>query len=49
MSRFENRISKLAVLAIGILLVFTLSIIFTVNTGISAFAAETEAFNSEAH
>lgn len=42
MSKFKSRTSRLAVLALGVLLAFTLSLIFTVNNGISAFAAESD-------
>lgn len=42
MNKFKSRTSKLAFLAIGVLLAFALSLIFTVNNGISALAAETD-------
>jgi hypothetical protein len=42
-SKFKNRTSKLAVLAIGVLLAFALSLTFTVNNGVSAFATEAAA------
>lgn len=47
MSKFKNRTSRLAVLVIRVLLTLVLLLIFTVNNGIYAFAAETETFALE--
>lgn len=44
MSKFKSRTSKLAVLAIEVILAFTLSLIFTVSNGVSVVAAEAEKF-----
>lgn len=49
MNKFKSRTSKLAVLAIGVLIAFTLSLVFSFNNGISAFAAEGESFEIAAH